>query len=274
MPGHHKEAGIGDEVEQVTKATVRAVGRPLVQLRLHTQYLGLGLIEAGPQIVGVHRRAPAVALVLLLTRWAPSPCGRLSRPPTTTSPPSHPWASSRQRACPPPHWRCGGKGGPGMVPTFTTNRSAGSVSSSSPAASPRVRRRLSSWPPGRPRKSDFGVVVPTSGSACAAARPASTRLEPVSRLRGFSHWFTLVTPFRFACRTRVVWRCRPVTALSGLLPTLSCASRVRLPSASLACCDRPAVESFHLHPVVWRLVAHSMAMESPRWWPREVLTSH
>jgi len=148
-----------------------------------------------------------------------------------------------------------------VVPTFTTNRLTGLVLSSSPAASPRVRRRLSRWPPRRPRKSDFGVAVPASGLACAAARPISTWLELFHALRGFSHWFTCVTPFRLACRTRVVWRCRPVPSLSGLLPTLTCSSRVRLPSASLACCDRLVVESFHLHPVIWRLVAHSVVHE-------------
>ena len=39
-------------------------------------------------------------------------------------------------------------------------------------------------------------------------------------------------------------------------PTLSCTPRIRLPSASLACCDRPTVESFHLHPIDWRLDPH------------------
>ena len=48
---------------------------------------------------------------------------------------------------------------PRWFPRFTMNRSTGLVPSSSPAASPRVRRRLSSWPPRRPRYSDFGVAV-------------------------------------------------------------------------------------------------------------------
>jgi hypothetical protein len=34
-----------------------------------------------------------------------------------------------------------------MVPTFTTDPLTGEAPSYSPAASPRVRRRLSSWPP-------------------------------------------------------------------------------------------------------------------------------
>jgi hypothetical protein len=43
MPRHHEEGGIGNEVEQVIEPTIRAVGRPLVQLCLHSQYPGLGL---------------------------------------------------------------------------------------------------------------------------------------------------------------------------------------------------------------------------------------
>jgi len=43
----------------------------------------------------------------------------------------------------------GEEGDPGTVPTFTMNRSTGEVSSFSPAASPRVRRSLSPWPPPR-----------------------------------------------------------------------------------------------------------------------------
>ena len=160
MPRHHKEGGIGDEVVRVTEPTVRALGCPLVQLGLHTQYLGHGLIEVGPQIAGVHQRTPAFAMVSLLTRWVPSPCRRLSRPRTTTDPPPHPGAISRQRACPPPHGLCGGEGNPGVVPTFTINRSTGSAPSSAPATSPHLRRRPSVWPPPRPPKSGFGVANP------------------------------------------------------------------------------------------------------------------
>ena len=46
-----------------------------------------------------------------------------------------------------------------------------------------------------------------SGSTRTAARPASTRLEPVPHLRGFNRWFTIVTPVCLACRTRTIWRC-------------------------------------------------------------------
>ena len=161
----------------------------------------------------------ALPVPSLRTRWPPSPCGRLSRPRTTTGPPPHPGAISRRRACPPPAWLAGGEGGSEMVPTFTTDRSTGSVPSFSPAASPRVRRRLSSWPPDRRTLTGFGVRSP---GCRARVRCCPAHIHQVwsrcHRLRGFHHWFTLVTPFRLACRTRTVWQCRPVPSLSGLLP--------------------------------------------------------
>ncbi len=47
---------------------------------------------------------------------------------------------------------------------------------------------------------------------------------------------------------------RPVVVRAA--PTLTGVSRVRLPSASPDRCDGPAMESFHLHSVMQRLVAH------------------
>jgi hypothetical protein len=88
------------------------------------------------------------------------------------------------------------------------------------------------------------------------SRPASPRLEPVRSIERLSDAGSSRTPSRFACRARTVWECRPASSLSGLLPALPCTSRIRLPSASPACCDRPEVGSFHPHPVSWRLVAH------------------
>jgi len=88
------------------------------------------------------------------------------------------------------------------------------------------------------------------------SRPASPRLEPVRSIERLLDAGSSRTPSRFACRARTVWECRPASSLSGLLPALPCTSRVRLPSASPACCDRPEAGPFHPHPVSWRLVAH------------------
>ena len=118
VPRHDEEGRVGDEVVEVIEPTVRIAGRPLVQLRLHREYPPLGLIEVGPRRAGVHRRPPRSALTLR-TRWTPSPCGRLSRPPTTTGPPPHPGGIGRRRAFPPVGRQLTGEGTAGMVPTFT-----------------------------------------------------------------------------------------------------------------------------------------------------------
>lgn len=41
IPRHHKERGVGDEVEQVIKPAVRLLTSPAVQLRLDLQYPAL-----------------------------------------------------------------------------------------------------------------------------------------------------------------------------------------------------------------------------------------
>ncbi len=48
---------------------------------------------------------------------------------------------------------------PGAFPTFTTIRSMSEPPSSTPAASSRLRRRLSAWPPRQHRKIGFGVAT-------------------------------------------------------------------------------------------------------------------
>jgi hypothetical protein len=146
-------------------------------------------------------------------------CGRLSRPRTTTAAPSRPATNSRRRACPPPAWTAGGEGGPRTVPTFTINRSTGSVPSYSPAASPRVRRRPSPWPPGRPPQPASESPSHAAGRACAAARPRSARFRAGFSLAGVPPLVPAIrAPSRLACRARAVWQCRPVPSLSGLLP--------------------------------------------------------
>jgi hypothetical protein len=101
-----------------------------------------------------------------------------------------------------------------------------------------------------------------SRQACTAPRPTSARLEPMPRLRGFSHWFALATPSRLACRVRAVWQCRPVPSSSRLLPSTPCASKAGLPPASATRCDGPPLD-LSFHSVIQRLVAHSALTAQP-----------
>ena len=63
----------------------------------------------------------------------------------------------------PSHCPRAARGDTMTLPTFTTLRLTREAPSSAPAASPRVRRRLSSWPRGRPPKIDVGVATPNAG---------------------------------------------------------------------------------------------------------------
>ena len=94
---------------------------------------------------------------------------------------------------------------------------------------------------------------------CAAARPISTRLEPVLDLRGFDHWFLLSYTFPpcLPDPSRLVVPTRSVVVRAA--PALPCVSRVRLPSASADRCDGPQEGSFHPLTVKQRLVAHDAA---------------
>ena len=85
---------------------------------------------------------------------------------TTTTAPPRPGPISRRRTCPHPTWMVGSRDQPETLPTFTTYRSKGWVPNFAPAASPRVRRSSSSWPPYR---------------RLLAARESSTHSERVSR---------------------------------------------------------------------------------------------
>ena len=94
--------------------TTAGIGhRPLVQLRLHGEYSGLGLSRAGPQSAGIHQRPPRRAS-MLRAHWTPSPCTRLSGARTTTGPPPHFAGINRRQVFPATM-----AGTSEVVPTFT-----------------------------------------------------------------------------------------------------------------------------------------------------------
>ena len=81
--------------------------------------------------------------------WPPGWTACTSHARTTTEPPPHPAANSRQRACPPPGRMPGSQGNRGWFPRSPDHRSARPALSYTPAVSPRLRRRPSAWPPHR-----------------------------------------------------------------------------------------------------------------------------
>jgi hypothetical protein len=125
------------------------VVRPTVQLGLDLQYPLPGSQQAQQWFTRIHQRSPGIPALRLLTCWLPSPCDRLSRPRTTTEPPLRPVPSADDVPALPPRWLHGSDGDTGRFPRSSRSRSTSEASSSTPAASPRLHRRSSPWPPGR-----------------------------------------------------------------------------------------------------------------------------
>jgi hypothetical protein len=166
--------------------------------------------------VGIHRRPPGLPASLLPACWLPSPCGRLSRPPTTTEPPPHPAAINRRRICRPLPWPGSGDGDHGWFPRSTS------------ADTPRTDRRGRCPAIPRPPRHEYAAAFPRglltglsipaaeSPATCSertrtAHRPRSTRFESARRLRDFTRWFLSYTfssrlpdPRRLAAPTRPV----------------------------------------------------------------------
>ena len=180
----------------------------------------------------------------LRTRWPPSPCAGLSPARTTTGPPPRPAPSTDDASIPPFRVVPERRERRGTVPVFTVSRSISPAPSFAPAASPRLRRRPSPWPPHRHAKSASKSTHPT-GRSCTAPQPLSTRFEPVPRLRSFTTGSSRM-PSDPARRTRPVWQSRIVPALSALLPALPDASRVGLRSAPTKLLRQPDEEVLHL----------------------------
>ncbi len=191
----------------------------------------------------------------LHVRCLPSPCGRLSRPRTTTKAPPHLRPHSRQRACLPT------AGSPRMVPTFTKRLIDGVGAQLFPCSLAASTPQIFLMASAPATKYHHGVASPR-GQACTASRPTSARFDPLPRLRGFCHRFALASPSRLTCRTRSVWQYRTVPSLSGLLPPTSRASRTGLPPASATRCDGPQVD-ISIHSIIQRLVAHSALEAQP-----------
>ena len=203
------------------------------------------------RIVGIHQRTPGIPALPLPTCWPPSPCDRLSRPPrrvvtpaTTTGPPPHPAPSTDDASIPPARMDSRQQERPGMVPVFTANRSISLAPSFAPAASPRLRRRLSPWPPHRHAEPATELTIHHSWPR-TAPRPISTRLEPVPRLRSFTTGSSRM-PSDPARRTRPIWQSQAVPALSALLPDLPVVSRIGLRSAPTRLLRQPSEEDLHL----------------------------
>ena len=147
----------------------------------------------------------------------------------------------------PPHQ--GGEGGDGRFPRSPPAGRRGRC-----PAIPRQPRQgyAAALPPGlpdRPLQTGCGVARHHRGGRALLTGPHPPGSGPGRRLRSLTRWFLASTcssclpdPGRLAVPAR--------PGVVRAAPTLACVSTLRLPSASPACCDRPAAGPFHPRPVV------------------------
>ena len=180
---------------------------------------------------------------MLRTRWTPSPCDRLSRPRTTTGPPSHPDGIDRRRVFPLTSRPLARKGAAGMVPTFTLEPSTGSAPNYAPATSPRLRRRPSPWPPGRRHRPRS---PPHQSCGCALlSSPYLPGLELVDRLRGFQPLVSHVRLSVSLAGPGPSGSAGPSRRCQGGFPPSPSSQGSGCPQLLSVRCDGPTAVSFH-----------------------------
>src|ERR1022692_5054119 len=191
LPRHGEEIRVIDEVEQVIEPAAGIFGRPSVQLGLHLPYPLPRPERVRPRLTSIHQRLQPLQFRARMNPLCPlrHVHGLSPARPTRGTPP-HPRAVSGRRACHPlpPGWLPGpGPGTPGMVPTFTMNRSTGEVHSGRPALDRPwgigkwtaemflmfQLQRLDVWPTG-----DLGVRK-GFGLAWGIPTPTAKELEPL-----------------------------------------------------------------------------------------------
>jgi hypothetical protein len=129
-------------------------------------------------------------------RCRPSPCDRLSRPRSTTAAPPLPDPIGRRWTQPNrTHAGSAAAGSIEKVPVFTAVRSMKEEPSCAPAASPRLTRSTSPWPPGRHPQDHPGVPRRSGLRPGKQVRTAPGPYPPgLSRqaFKGRRNWFLSV----------------------------------------------------------------------------------
>ena len=202
-PRHSEERRVIDEVGEVIEATARIGLRPFRCSFVCITSTRCSASSRSGDGAPVFTSGLLGSLLMLRSRWTPSPCDRLSRSRTTTGPPSHPDSIDRRRVFPPASGLPAGEGTIGMVPTFTLGPFDGIEPSFAPATSPRLRRRPSPWPPDR--RDAPAKEFPRPRRTGARCYPALIRqVRAGGSLEGRSAAGSSRTPFRLACRTQTI----------------------------------------------------------------------
>jgi hypothetical protein len=161
--------------------------------------------------------------------------------------PSAPPPGHQQTTCLAASSRDGQKGGdPKTVPTFTTDRSTGSVPSFSPAGLSTTTPQSFIVAPDT--NIDAETVPPGCKEVRRTANPAIRQIHSRSHfLRGFHHWFlhSYTSPSRLPNPGHLAVLARPGVVEAA--PALTRVPGVRLPPASATCCDRSPVGTYPPH---------------------------
>jgi hypothetical protein len=132
------------------------------------------------------------------------------------------------------------------VPVFTVVRSTEEEPDYAPAASLRVRRRLSSQPPWQLVPTTTGVPCPPNTRQVRAASSPDPPGSSWRRIKGMSHAGSSRTPLHSASRTQTIWQYWPVPALSGLLPPSPAPPGSGCPQLHRPAATGSAAKVFHL----------------------------
>ena len=211
-----------------------------------------------PRRAGIHQRPPGLAALPLLTRCLPSPCGRLSRPRTTTQAPPRPTPTADDvPARPPSSCRRGGRCR--TVPTFTIEPLDGGGAQLSPCgiatSTPQTFLVAS---PADDMKTTRKLPATISGHAPRPS-PDPSGSSWWAHLRGFKRWFLTYTFPSSLAGPRPSDGAGPSRRCRGCCPPSPPSRGSGCPQLQPACCDRPMVVPFHHHTVQWRLVALEVA---------------
>lgn len=200
---------------------------------------------------------------MLRTRWTPSPCDRLSRPPrqvvtpaTTTGPPPHPNSSSRQRTFPSGQQAAGRRGAVEVVPTFTLQPFVGLGARLCPCSIATPTPQTSVWPPCR-RHLPAREFPAHAGARCDPAHIRQVRAGGSLERRCYAGSPSLHLPVSLAgpapsdgAGTSRLRR--------GCLPPFPAFPGSGCPQLHQPCCDRPEAVSFHHRTVEsasWRSIS-------------------
>jgi hypothetical protein len=113
---------------------------------------------------------------------------------------------------------------------------------------------------------------PPSGGGARCARPRSARFEPVAQVKDVKRRFLAYSfPPRSPDPHHLAVLARPGFVRAA--PTLPATTRIRLPSATATCCDRPQAKVSHLHTNQQRLTAQTKLGPDPDFGPHLLVTS-